>query len=74
MKNNWTIKQINNLKGKTAIVTGANSGIGFETAKVLAHKNAKVIFACRNEFWGRYAMNKVKLDSGNTDVFYANLD
>ena len=44
----WTIKNIKDQTGKVMIVTGANSGIGFETAKVFAKFNAHVILACRN--------------------------
>ena len=72
VKNNLNLPE--NLKGKIAIVTGANSGIGFQAAKLLAQKNVKVIFACRNEFWGKYSVNKVKLDSGNTDLHYEYID
>lgn len=44
----WTTQNIPSQDNKVAIVTGANSGIGYETAKALAAKNAIVILACRN--------------------------
>ena len=37
------------LSGKVAVVTGGNTGIGYETAKVLAVKGAQTIIACRSE-------------------------
>ena len=43
----WDTKDIPNLKGKTALITGSNSGLGFYTAKALAEKNCHVILACR---------------------------
>ncbi len=44
----WNISKAPPQKGKTAIVTGANAGLGFETTLGLAQKGAKVIMACRN--------------------------
>ncbi len=45
----WSLNHAPSLEGKTAVVTGANSGLGFETAKVLVAKGATVLLACRNQ-------------------------
>ena len=44
----WDKQNIPNLDGKTALVTGSNSGLGYYTAKALAEKNCHVILSCRS--------------------------
>lgn len=66
---NWTIEDIPDLSGKIAIVTGANSGLGYDTALALARKKATVIMACRNIVKGQDAANYIRME-----VPYARLD
>jgi len=56
----WTVKDIPNLEGKTALVTGATGGLGYETALRLAEAGATVILAGRNEAKGAEALAKLK--------------
>ncbi|APU10412.1 oxidoreductase [Cellulophaga lytica] len=47
-KNGWTPERIDDLSGKTFVITGTTSGTGFEAAKILLSKNAKVVMLNRN--------------------------
>jgi retinol dehydrogenase-12 len=62
------------LHGKTAIVTGANSGIGFESARALAGMGARVVLACRNEARAQDAKRKILEDIGGDAVEVEVLD
>ena len=65
VKVKWDVGRIPDLSGRTAVVTGANSGIGFAAAAELARAGAHVVFAVRDLERGRAAAAKV---SGSTEV------
>lgn len=52
-------KRMSDLNGKTAIVTGANSGMGFATVEALSDMGATVLMLCRNEKRGRDAIDSL---------------
>jgi len=64
----WDSENISDQKGKVVIVTGSSSGLGFETAKVLANKNATVIVAVRNEEKGNAAVEEIKVQNIHANV------
>jgi NAD(P)-dependent dehydrogenase (short-subunit alcohol dehydrogenase family) len=60
-KNKWTEENIPDLTGKIAIVTGANSGTGYEATRALASKGATVVMGCRNLEKAEAAAEKIKV-------------
>jgi NAD(P)-dependent dehydrogenase (short-subunit alcohol dehydrogenase family) len=60
MSEHWTIEAIPDQTGRTAIVTGANSGIGFEAARALAGKGAHVVLTARGEAKGQRALDTIR--------------
>lgn len=71
---NWTAENIPDQKGRIAIVTGSSSGIGYEAAKVLANKNAKVIIAVRNLTKGEIAKSNIIGQNQSADVEVMKMD
>ncbi|MQY07798.1 oxidoreductase [Actinomadura macrotermitis] len=70
----WTASDIPDLHGKRAIVTGANSGIGYHTALQLARHGAAVVLACRSAERGRHALGKMTAAVPDGDITLASLD
>jgi NAD(P)-dependent dehydrogenase (short-subunit alcohol dehydrogenase family) len=56
------------MKGKTCVVTGANAGLGYETALELARQDAAVIMVCRSEGKAAIACKKIRDATGNKNV------
>ncbi len=57
-----------NISDKTVLITGANSGIGFETAKALARMNAKMIMVCRSLERGERAVSGIREEIPDADL------
>lgn len=70
----WTAKDIPDQSGRTAIVTGANGGLGYETALQLAAAGATVIVAARNAERGLAAVSRIKALNPRAAVNFEPLD
>ncbi|XP_014242005.1 retinol dehydrogenase 12-like [Cimex lectularius] len=62
------------LDGKTVIITGSNTGIGFEAAKELSYRGARVILACKNVGSAHLAKAKIIKETRNDDVEVKRID
>ncbi|KAK0201385.1 hypothetical protein DFS33DRAFT_1375046 [Desarmillaria ectypa] len=72
-KSKFSVDDIPELSGKVVIVTGGNTGVGFETAKAILPHNAKVYVACRNEAKANAAIEKLRETTGK-DALYLPLN
>ena len=70
----FSLTQVTSQKGRIAIVTGANIGLGYETSLVLARKAMKVILACRNLSKAEAAKAKIIQEVPNADLEIIQLD
>ncbi len=74
MSTKWNTANMPSQLGKTFLITGANSGLGFGTSKELAKKGAKVIMTARNLKKGDAAMTAIKKEVANADLTLMQLD
>jgi len=70
----WTTAQIPDQHGRTAIVTGANSGLGLVVARELARKGASVVMACRNMDKGETAVGEIRAQVPDAQLELSELD
>ncbi|MEU9097124.1 oxidoreductase [Streptomyces sp. NPDC048361] len=74
MNRGWSAQDIPDQSGRTAVVTGANSGIGLVTARELARRGARVVLACRSEPRGKEAEERIRGEVPGADVELRLLD
>ncbi|MDH6198241.1 NAD(P)-dependent dehydrogenase (short-subunit alcohol dehydrogenase family) [Mycobacterium frederiksbergense] len=70
----WTEADVPDQSGRVAIVTGSNTGLGYETARVLADRGAHVVVAVRNLDKGREAVERIKAAVPKADLALQQLD
>lgn len=74
MRKGFTDQDVPNMTGQTVVVTGANTGLGFEAAKVLAGRGAEVLVACRSEAKAEAAMEQIWQAHSSALLKYIPLD
>ncbi len=70
----WSVDAIGDLTGTVVAITGANSGIGFEAAKVLASKGATIVMGCRNRQKGEAAQADLAANAPDANIELIELD
>jgi NAD(P)-dependent dehydrogenase (short-subunit alcohol dehydrogenase family) len=74
MAEKWTAEQMPSQAGRTAVVTGANSGLGLATARALAAAGAQVVLACRDTAKGEEAAREIRARTPGASVIVEPLD
>lgn len=71
---NWTTQNMPDQRGRTILITGANSGLGYESALALAGKNAHVVMAVRNAKKGEAARDAIRREYPNASLDLMSVD
>ncbi len=74
MNGNWTADNIPGLDGKTVIITGANSGLGYEAAREFARNGAEVIFASRDQDKAEAAIIQIREELPDAELVFIEID
>jgi NAD(P)-dependent dehydrogenase (short-subunit alcohol dehydrogenase family) len=74
MTEKWTERDVPQQHGRVAVVTGANTGLGFETARVLAQRGASVVLAVRDIEKGKQAAARIATHAPGADLAIQRLD
>ncbi|MFG0245637.1 MAG: SDR family oxidoreductase [Phycisphaerales bacterium JB052] len=73
--NGWTPDRLGNLEGKTYLITGANAGVGFQAARTLLNKGAKVVMLNRSVEKSTAAIKQLKEEFGiHADASFVRMD
>lgn len=70
----FTGKDVPSQVGKCIVVTGANTGIGFAAARILAARGARVLLACRNKAKTDEAIARIRAETPGADLAFVPLD
>ncbi len=74
MSGRYTENDVPNQTGRTVLITGANTGIGFEAARAFSAKGARVLLGCRDESRAVSAINAIKALTPEADLSWISLD
>jgi NAD(P)-dependent dehydrogenase (short-subunit alcohol dehydrogenase family) len=70
----FTENDVPDQSGSTVVITGANTGLGYEAARALSARGARVLIACRSQRKALDAIKKIESQNGPVDLSYVPLD